>query len=77
MNGKFVFDGEFVEGVKFWTHAPSSLFIKYHNHKRRIWACTRMDNIHFKKFLNNFLNFIILGKGMMIRVNIGRKDSWG
>jgi hypothetical protein len=24
---------------------------------------------------NNFLNFILLGKGMMIRVNIGRKTS--
>jgi hypothetical protein len=23
--------------------------------------------------MNNFLNFILLGKGMMIRVNIGRK----
>jgi hypothetical protein len=26
--------------------------------------------------MNNFLNFILLGKGMMIRVNIGRKISW-
>jgi hypothetical protein len=25
--------------------------------------------------MNNFLNFILLGKGMMIRPNIGRKNS--
>jgi hypothetical protein len=32
-----------------------------------------MDNICSEKFLNNFLNFIFLGKGMMIGINIGRK----
>jgi hypothetical protein len=26
MNGKVVFDGEFVEGAKFQTHAPNALF---------------------------------------------------
>jgi hypothetical protein len=55
---------------------PSSFFLEYHDHKRRIGAGTRMDNTHFEQFLNNFLNFILLGKGMMIRVNIGRKISW-
>jgi hypothetical protein len=37
-NGKFVFDCEFVEGVKIKKHAPSALFIKYHGYKRRIGA---------------------------------------
>jgi hypothetical protein len=32
-----------------------------------------MDNTCGEKFLNNFLNFIFLGKGMMIGMNIGRK----
>jgi hypothetical protein len=26
--------------------------------------------------MNNFLNFFLLGKGVMIRVNIGRKIAW-
>jgi hypothetical protein len=26
--------------------------------------------------MNNFLNFILLGKGMTIRTNIGRRTSW-
>jgi hypothetical protein len=73
MNEKFVFDGGFFEGAKLWTPAPSSFFLEYHDHMRRIGYGTRMDNICFEKFLNNFLNFILLGKGMTIRVNIGRK----
>jgi hypothetical protein len=76
MNGKFVFDGEFVEGMKIRTHAPSSFFIEYHDHRRRKGVGTRMDSICFKQFLNNFLNFILLGKGMMIRANIGRNIVW-
>jgi hypothetical protein len=35
---------------------------------------TRTNNTHLEQFLNDFLNFILLGKGMMIRVNIGRKN---
>jgi hypothetical protein len=26
-NGKLVFDGDFIEGVKVWTHAPSTSFL--------------------------------------------------
>jgi hypothetical protein len=73
MNGKLVFDGDFVEGLKIQTHAPHSFFLKYHDHRRIIGVGARMDDTSVEKFLNNFLNFIILGKGMMIRVNIGRK----
>jgi hypothetical protein len=69
-------DGEFVDGVKVGEHAPSELFIQYHDHKRGIWDGVRIDNTCFKQFLNNFLNFILLGKGMTIRGNIGRKDTW-
>jgi hypothetical protein len=69
---KLVFDGEFIEVSKVETHAPSTLFIEYHEHRRRIEASTRMNNTRFEKFLNDFLNFILLGKGMTIRENIGR-----
>jgi hypothetical protein len=76
MNGKFVFNGEFVEGTKFRTHAPRTLFLKDHDHMRRVGARTRQDNTCVEKFLNNFLNFIFLGKWMTIGMNIGRKASW-
>jgi hypothetical protein len=59
--------------MKVRTHAPRAFFLKYHDHKRRIGVGTRMDNTRGEQFLNNFLNFIFLGKGMTIRVNIGRK----
>jgi hypothetical protein len=32
------------------------------------------NNTDDEQFLNNFLNFIFLGKGMTIGTNIGRKD---
>jgi hypothetical protein len=73
MNGKFVFDGEFVEGAEVSAHAPRAFFLKYHDHKRRIGARTRTDNTYGEKFLNNFLNFIFLDKWMTIGMNIGRK----
>jgi hypothetical protein len=76
MNGKFVFNGEFVEGAEVRTHEPRTLFLQDHDHRRRVGACTRADNICVKQFLNHFLNFIFLGKGVMIGTNIGRKDSW-
>jgi hypothetical protein len=75
-NGKFVFNGEFVEGVEVRTHVPRTLFLHDHDHMRRVGAHTRVDNTCIKHFLNHFLNFIFLGKGMMIGTNIGRKDSW-
>jgi len=57
------------------THAPRTLFLEDHDHRRIVWARTRVDNTRVDKFLNNFLNFIFLGKGLMIGTNIGRKDS--
>jgi hypothetical protein len=44
--GKFVFDCDFVEGVKIRTHAPSAFFLEYHDYRRRIRDGTRMDNTH-------------------------------
>jgi hypothetical protein len=76
MNGKFVFNGEFVEGVDVRTHAPITFFLQDHDCKRRVGACTRVDNAYVKKFLNHFLNLIFLGKGMTIGKDIGRKASW-
>jgi hypothetical protein len=74
-NGEFVFDGEFVEGTKVEAHVPTTLFLEYHDHGRGIGDGTRMDNTYFKQFLNNFLNFILLGKRMTIREKIGREDT--
>jgi hypothetical protein len=34
-----------------------------------------MDNTHYEQFLNSFMNFIVMGKEMMIGMNIGRKDT--
>jgi hypothetical protein len=73
MNGKLGFGGEFIEGMKVRTHAPSTLFLEYHDHKRIIGVGTREDNTHLEQLLHDFLNFILLGKGMMIRKNNRRK----
>jgi hypothetical protein len=75
-NGKFVFNDKFVEGTKVRTHSPRTFFLQYHDHRRRVGACNRADNAYIKEFLDHFLNFIFLGKGVMIQTNIGRKDSW-
>jgi hypothetical protein len=75
-NGKFVFNGEFVEGAKIRTHAPRDFFIHDHDHRRRLGTCTREDNTCVKQFLNHFLNFIFLGKGVTIGTDIGEKASW-
>jgi hypothetical protein len=72
-NGEFFFNGEFVEGAEVNTYAPRYLFLKDHDHRRRVGARTRTDNTCGEKFLNNFLNFIFLGKWMMIGMNIGRR----
>jgi hypothetical protein len=72
-NGKFVFNGEFVEGTKVKTHVKRTFFLEDHDYWRRVGARTRTDNTCVEQFLNNFLNFIFLGKGMMIGMNIGRK----
>jgi hypothetical protein len=75
-NGKIFFNGEFFEGAKVMTHAPRTFFLKDHDHRRRVGARTTLDNTCVEKFLNNFLNFTFLGKGVMIGMDIGRKDSW-
>jgi hypothetical protein len=72
-NGELVIAGEIIEGMKVGTHAPSSLFIKYHDHRGRIRAGTGVDNTYLEQFLHCFLNFILLGKGMTISENIGKK----
>jgi hypothetical protein len=72
-NEELVLDGELIEGTKFGTHVPSTLFLKYHDHRGRIRAGIGEDNTLLEQFLHYFLNFIILGKGVMIRANIGRK----
>jgi hypothetical protein len=71
-NVKLIFDGEFIEGKKFRTHAPSTFFIENHDHRIRIGSGTREDNTHLEKLLHDFFNFIILRKGTMIRENIWR-----
>jgi hypothetical protein len=43
---------------------------------RRVGDHTREYNTRIEKFLNHFFNFIFLGKGLMIGMDIGRKDSW-
>jgi hypothetical protein len=65
-NGEFVFDGNFVEGAKVRTHSPRTLFLQDHDHRRQVWDCTRVDNAYIKEFLDHFLNFIFLGKGVTI-----------
>jgi hypothetical protein len=75
-NEKFVFNGEFVEGAEIMTHAPRTFFLHLHDERRRVGACTRVDNTCVKEFLNHFLNFIFLGKWVTIGTNIGRKASW-
>jgi hypothetical protein len=44
MNGKFVFNGEFFEGTEVRTHALRTFFVKDHENRRRVGACTREDN---------------------------------
>jgi hypothetical protein len=74
-NGKLVLDGELIKGMKLGTHAPSTLFIKYHDHGGKIVAGTGADNTNLEQFLHYFLNFILLGKWVVIRENIGRKNT--
>jgi hypothetical protein len=57
------------------THSPRTLFLQDHDHRRQVGACTRADNTYINEFLDHFLNFIFLGKGVTIRKNIGRKAS--
>jgi hypothetical protein len=75
-NGKYVYNGEFVEGAEVRTHEPINLFLRDHDHKRRVGACTRLDNSCVEQFLKHFLNFIFLAKGVMIETDIGSESSW-
>jgi hypothetical protein len=70
-NGKFVFNGKFVEGTEVGT--LRTFFLQDHDHRRRVRDRTRADNACIKEFLDHFLNFIFLGKGVTIRTDIGRK----
>jgi hypothetical protein len=74
-NGEFVFDGKFFEGMKVRTNSPRTFFLQDHDHRRRVRSCTRVDNACIKEFLDHFLNFIFLGKGVTIWMDIGRKAS--
>jgi hypothetical protein len=74
-NGKFVFNGEFIEGTKVRTHESRTFFLKDHDHRRRVGARTRANNTCVEQFLNHFLNFIFLEKGVTIGTDIGRKAS--
>jgi hypothetical protein len=74
-NGKFVFNGKFFKGMEVRTHSPRTFLLQDHDHRRRVGAHTRVDNACIKEFLDHFLNFIFLGKGVMIHANIGRKAS--
>jgi hypothetical protein len=59
-NGKFVFNGQFVEGMEVRTHSPRTFFLQDHDYKIRVRVRTRADNTCIKEFLDHFLNFIFL-----------------
>jgi hypothetical protein len=59
-NGKFIFNGQFVEGTKVRTHSLRAFFLQDHDYWRRVRAHTRTDNACSKEFLDHFLNFIFL-----------------
>jgi hypothetical protein len=75
-NEKFVFNGDFAEGMEIKTHAPITFFLHEHDQKGRVGTHTRADNTCVNKFLNHFLKFIFLEKGVMIGMDIRRKASW-
>jgi hypothetical protein len=62
-NGELVLDGELIEGTNIRTHEPSTLFLKYHDHRGRIRDGIGEDNTCLEQFLHYSLNFILLGKG--------------
>jgi hypothetical protein len=57
-NGKFVFNGQFVEGMEVKTHSPRTFLLQDHDYRRRVRDRTRADNACIKEFLDHFLNFI-------------------
>jgi hypothetical protein len=56
-NGKFVFDGQFFESTEVRTHSPRTFFLQYHDNRRGVRACTRMDDADNKEFLDHFFQF--------------------
>jgi hypothetical protein len=55
---------------------PRTFFLKDHDYRRRVGARTKVDNTCIEQFLNHFLNFFFLGKGVTIGMDIRRKASW-
>ena len=51
---------------------PSSFLLGDHDNMRRIGVGTREYNTRLEKLLHDFLDLILLGKGMTIREHIGR-----
>jgi hypothetical protein len=47
-NGKFFFNGKFVEGTEVKTHFPRTFFLQDHDHKRRVGAHTMADDACIK-----------------------------
>jgi hypothetical protein len=62
-NGKFVFNGKFLEGTEVRTHSPRTFFLLDHHHRRRVGAHTRANNACIKEFLDHFLNFFFGKRG--------------
>jgi hypothetical protein len=58
------------------THSPRTFFLQDHDHRGRVGARAKADNAFIKEFLDHFVNFIFLGKGVTIWTNIGRKALW-
>jgi hypothetical protein len=73
--GNFVFNGQFVESTEVRTHSTRNFFLQDHDDRIRVRARTRTDKSCNKEFLDHFLNFIFLCKGVAIRMYIGRKAS--
>jgi hypothetical protein len=70
-----IINSEFFEGAEVRTHASRTFFLKDHDHRRRVGARTRANNNCIDQFLKKKFNFIFLGKGMTIRIDIGRNAS--
>ena len=62
--------------MKVGTHSPRDLFLQYHDGQRGVRDRTRTDDTCSKEFLDHFLNFIFLCKGVVIWTDIEGKASW-
>ena len=61
-NREVVLDGNLIEGTKVGTRAPSTFFLKYHDHKGRIRAGNGADNTHLEKIPTLFFQFHSFGQ---------------